>query len=158
MSGAPSTPELALRDAIRTRLKADAGFVALAEKRIYDEVPSSTGKASPGAFDVTVPYAYFGPMRRTGYEIGCGESWTIQARLFAVSTAFNRDQGWLLIEAMVRALNQLERPDLPLAAPFYLRTPLVVGQAGDVIDPLQAKSVFFDLNTSIARPIPGQED
>jgi len=155
MATAPSTPELALRDAIRTLLKADAGFVAIAGKQIFDEVPSSLGDA---AAKVKPPYAYFGPMRRTGYEIGCSESWTIQARLYAVSTAFNRDQGWLLIDAMVRALNQLEQPDLPLAEPYSLRTPLVVGQAGDVIDPLQAKSVFFDLTTSIARPLPGQED
>lgn len=158
MAAAPSTPELALRDAIRTLLKADAGFNAFAAKRIYDEVPTSSGKAIPLPTDPVPPYAYFGPMRRTGYDIGCSESWTIQARLYAVSTAFNRDQGWLLIDAMVRALNQLEQPDLPLAEPYSLRTPLVVGQAGDVIDPLQAKSVFFDLTTSIARPLPGQED
>ena len=55
-------------------------------------------------------------------------------------------------------LDQLEQADLPLADPYSLRTPLVVGQAGDVIDPLQAKSVFFDLTTTIARPLPGQED
>lgn len=143
---APSTPELALRDAIRTLLRADAEFTALAAKRIYDEVPADLK-------GVVVPYAYFGPMRRTNYEITCSEVWTIQARLYAVSTAFNRDQGWLLIDAMVRALNQLEQSDLPLADPYSLRTPLVVGQAGDVIDPLQAKSVFFDLTTSIARPL-----
>lgn len=155
---AATTPELALRDAIITLLKADAGFKALAGKRIYDEVPVGSGKAVPQPADVTPPYAYFGPMRRTGYELGCGESWTIQARLFVVSTAYDRDQGWLLADAMVRALNLIEQPDLPLAEPFSLRTPIVVGQAGDVIDPLQAKSVFFDLTTTITRPLPGQED
>ena len=158
MPAATTTFELALRDAIGARLKADAGFNALAAKRIYDEVPTSSGKAIPLPTDPVPPYAYFGPIRRSNKVLDCSESWTIQARLYAVSTAFNRDQGWLLIDAMVASLDQLERPDLPLADPYSLRTPLVVGQAGDVIDPLQAKSVFFDLTTTIARPLPGQED
>ncbi|MGX9981131.1 DUF3168 domain-containing protein [Methylobacterium fujisawaense] len=150
-----TTFELALRDAIRTRLKSDGAFQALAGKQIFDEVPSSLGEIAP---KVKPPYAYFGPIRRSNKVLDCSESWTIQARLYAVSTTFNRDQGWLLIDAMVASLDQLEGPDLPLADPYSLRTPLVVGQAGDVIDPLQAKSVFFDLTTSIARPLPGQED
>ncbi len=152
---AATTFELALRDAIRDRLKADAAFLAIAGKQIFDEVPASLGSTIP---PVKPPYAYFGPIRRSNKVLDCRESWTIQARLYAVSTAFNRDQGWLLIDAMVASLDQLERPDLPLADPYSLRTPLVVGQAGDVIDPLQAKSVFFDLTTSIARPLPAEEN
>lgn len=153
-----STPELALRDAIRAVLTADAGFTALAGKRIYDEVPVGSGKATPQPTDVVPPYAYVGPMRRTNAETGCAESWTIQARLFVVSTAYGRDQAWRLADAMMRALHGCEQSDLPLAEPFSLRTPLVVGQAGDVIDPLQAKSVFIDLSTSISRPLPDEED
>lgn len=152
---AVTTFELALRDAIRTRLRADAAFQALAGKQIFDEVPSALGSTVP---PVKAPYAYFGPIRRSNRVLDCSESWTIQARLYAVSTAFNRDQGWLLIDAMVASLDQLERPDLPLAEPYSLRTPIVVGQAGDVIDPLQAKSVFFDLTTTIARPLPAEEN
>lgn len=156
MATQSTTPELALRDAIRTRLKADAGCKALVAKRIHDEVPSARAEfVPPPALDV--PYVYFGPMRRSDYEIGCGESWTIQARLYAVSTAFDRDQGWLVVDAMIAALNGLERPDLPLAAPYSLRSPVEIVQAGDVIDPLQAKSVFLDLRTRITRPAPGQE-
>jgi len=153
---APTTPELALRDAIRMLLKADAGCKALVAKRIHDEVPSSRAEAVPPPA-LKVPYVYFGPMRRSDYQVGCGESWTIQARLYAVSTAFDRDQGWRVVDAMIAALNGLERPDLPLAAPYSLRAPIEIVQAGDVIDPLQAKSVFLDLRTSIARPAPGEE-
>ena len=155
MADAPSTPELAFRDAILARLKADAGFNAIAGKQLFDEVPSSLGSSVP---PVKPPYAYFGPLRRTNFQTTCAQVWTIQARLYAVSTAYNRDQGWLLIDAMIASLNELEAADLPLAEPYSLHSPLVVGQAGDVIDPLQAKSVFFDLTTSIARPIPGMED
>lgn len=151
-----ATPELALRDAIRIRLKATAAVAALVAKRIHDEVPPARGEAVPPPA-LQVPYVYFGPMRRSDYEIGCGESWTIQARLYAVSTAFDRDQGWRVVDAMIAALNGLERPDLPLADPYSLRIPVEVVQAGDVIDPLQAKSVFLDLRTRIARPVPGQE-
>lgn len=155
MADSPSTPELALRDAILTRLRADGAFYAIAGKQLFDEVPSSLGSAAPS---VKPPYAYFGPMRRTSFQNTCALIWTIQARLYAVSTAYNRDQGWLLIDAMIASLNELEAADLPLAEPYSLYSPLVVGQAGDVIDPLQAKSVFFDLTTSIARPLPSSED
>jgi hypothetical protein len=153
----PTTPELALRDALRARLKADAGFAALVGKHFYDEVPAGIGRAEPTAVEPRPPYAYLGPMRRAGYAESCVAAWTIQARLYAVSTAFDRDQGWLLADAMIAALNGLEQADLPLAAPYSLRTPLEVVQAGDVIDPLQAKSVFLDLRITIARPIPGEE-
>lgn len=154
----PTTPELALRDALRARLKADAGFTALVGKRFYDEVPAGIGRAEPSAAEARPPYAYLGPMRRAGYAESCVAAWTIQARLYAVSTAFDRDQGWLVTEAMIAALNGLEQPDLPLAAPYSLRTPIDIVQAGDVTDPLQAKSVFLDLRTTIARPLPEQED
>ncbi|MFB0491832.1 hypothetical protein ABIE45_004418 [Methylobacterium sp. OAE515] len=154
----PTTPELALRDALRSRLKADPDFTALVGKRFYDEVPAGIGRAEPNAAETRPPYAYLGPMRRAGYAESCVATWTIQARLYAVSTAYDRDQGWLLADAMIAALNGLEQADLPLAEPYGLRTPIEVVQAGDVIDPLQAKSVFLDLRTTIARPLPGQED
>ncbi len=41
---------------------------------------------------------------------------------------------------------------------FAMQKMIEVTQAGDVIDPLQAKSVFLDLTTIIARPGPGSED
>jgi hypothetical protein len=143
------SPILPLRDAIRALLRSNPAFKALASNRIYDDVP--TGKATP-------PYAYIGPMRRSRYEIGCGQAWTVQARLYAVSTASGRDEAWSLIDAMSAALEGLEADDLPLASPFRLQGPIQVGQAGDVIDPLQAKSVFLDLTTIIAGPSPGSED
>lgn len=153
----PTTPELALRDAVRTLLRADAGFASLAGRRFYDEVPAGLGRAEPHPAEARPPYAYLGPIRRAGYAESCVAAWTIQARLYAVSTAYDRDQGWLLADAMIAALNGLEQPDLPLADPYSLRTPLEVVQAGDVIDPLQAKSVFLDLRTTVVRPLPGEE-
>ncbi|MGX9983722.1 tail completion protein gp17 [Methylobacterium fujisawaense] len=65
-------------------------------KRIHDEVPSSRGEAAPPPA-LKVPYVYFGLMRRGEYQIDCGEAWTIQARLYAVSSAFDRDQGWRVV-------------------------------------------------------------
>jgi hypothetical protein len=41
--------------------------------------------------------------------------------------------------------------------PYSQRTPIEVVQAGDVVDALQAKSVFLDLRRPCARPIPGEE-
>ena len=147
MSAALS-PILPLRDVIRECLRADPGFAALAENRIYDDVP--TGNA-------TVPYAYIGPMRRQRLDMGCGLAWTVQVRLFAVSTASGRTEAWSLIDAMTAALDGREAFTPPLAAPFRLQKMIEVTQAGDVIDPLQAKSVFLDLTTLITGPGPEQE-
>lgn len=147
MSAALS-PILPLRDAIRECLRADAGFTALAGNRIYDDVPTDKR---------TVPYAYIGPMRRQRFDMGCGLAWTVQARLFAVSTASGRTEAWSLIDAMTAALDGREAFTPPLAAPFRMQKPIEVTQAGDVIDPLQAKSVFLDLTTLITGPSPEQE-
>ena len=148
MSAALS-PILPFRDAIRAHLRADAGFKALAENRIYDDVPAAKG---------TVPYAYIGPMRRQRLEIGCGQGWTVQARIFVVSTGSGRTEAWALADAISAALDGVEAFDPPLAEPFRLQRTIEVMQAGDVIDPLQAKSVFLDLTTIIAGPGPDLED
>lgn len=142
------SPILPLCDAIRDCLRADAGFTALAGNRIYDEVPTAKAAA---------PYAYIGPMRRTRFEVGCGLAWTVQVRLFAVSTAAGRTEAWSLVDAMTAALDGLEAFTPPLADPFRLQKMIEVTQAGDVIDPLQAKSVFLDLTTLIAGPGPDME-
>jgi len=149
------SPILPLRDTIRVLLRADAGFKAIAENRIYDDVPVATSAGKPGA---PTPYAYIGPMRRSRYDIGCGLAWTMQVRLFAVSTANGRTEAWSLVDAMTAALEGLEEFTPPLAAPFVVQKPIEIVQAGDVIDPLQAKSVFLDLTTIIAGPGPGTED
>lgn len=148
MSAALS-PILPLRDALRECLRADPGFTALAGIRIYDDVPAAKGGA--------VPYAYIGPMRRQRFEVGCGLAWTVQVRLFAVSTASGRTEAWSLVDAMTAALDGREAFTPPLAAPFRMQKPIEVTQAGDVIDPLQAKSVFLDLTTLITGPGPAQE-
>ncbi|KQP36694.1 hypothetical protein ASF25_01695 [Methylobacterium sp. Leaf100] len=96
-------------------------------------------------------------MRHTRFEVGCGRGWTVQARLFAVSTAAGRTEAWSLIDAMTAALDGREVFTPPLAAPFRLQKMIEVTQAGDVIDPLQAKSVFLDLTTLITGPGPDME-
>lgn len=143
------SPILPLRDAIRDLLRADAGFRAIAGNRMYDEVP--TAKAQ-------TPYGYVGPMRRSRFDVGCGLAWTVQARLYAVSTASGRTEAWSLIDAMSAALEGVEEFTPALASPFRLQKMIEVTQAGDVIDPLQAKSVFLDLTTIIAGPDTGMEN
>lgn len=143
------SPIIPLRDALREHLRKNDAFKALAGNRIYDDVP--VGKPA-------TPYAYLGPMRHSRLEIGCGRAWTVQARIFAVSTANGRGEAWSVVDAMTEALDGLEAFDPPLATPFSLQKMIEVTQAGDVIDPLQAKSVFLDLTTIIARPGPGSED
>lgn len=149
------SPIIPLRDALRAHLRRDAAFKAIAENRIFDEVPTPKPNQQPGA---PTPYAYIGPMRHTRLEIGCGRAWTVQARLFVVSTANGRAEAWSLVDAMTAALDGLEAFSPPLADPFRLQKMIEVTQAGDVIDPLQAKSVFLDLTTIIAGPGPDLED
>lgn len=148
------SPIIPFRDALRAHLRASEAFKALAGNRIFDEVPTQ----KPGGQLIVTPYAYLGPMRHTRLEIGCGRAWTVQARLFAVSTSNGRAEAWSVVDAMTEALDGLEAFDPPLAAPFAMQKMIEVTQAGDVIDPLQAKSVFLDLTTIIARPGPGSED
>lgn len=143
------SPILPLRDAIRDLLRANAAFKKIAGNRMYDEVP--TAKAP-------TPYAYVGPMRRSRFDMGCGLAWTVQARLYAVSTASGRTEAWSLIDAMSAALEGVEEFIPALAVPFRLQKMIEVTQAGDVIDPLQAKSVFLDLTTIIAGPDTGMEN
>lgn len=149
------SPIIPFRDALRAHLRASDAFKALAGNRIFDEVPTPKPNGQPAA---TTPYAYIGAMRHTRLEIGCGRAWTVQARLFAVSTANGRAEAWSVVDAMTEALDGLEAFDPPLATPFAMQKMIEVTQAGDVIDPLQAKSVFLDLTTIIARPSPGSED
>lgn len=139
------TPELALMGALTAILKADAAVTAVAGKRIYDEVP-----AGRSAQDKP-PYIYVGPMRRQRVALDCAQIWTVQARIYVVSTEFGRRESWNLVEAVVQALDRKEAPAVAIPAPFSLQQPLQIVQAGDVVDPLAPKSVFLDLSTTIAR-------
>lgn len=138
------SPEIALQEAVVALLKADTDVAALVADRVFDEVPADRLPGTP-------PYIEIGPINRTRIE-GCGKSWLIRMRLFATSTEFGRVEAWALADAMILALDDdPERgvPDLP--APFAIADSLRVIQAGDVVDPLQIKSVFVDVQAIVSR-------
>lgn len=132
------TPEIALINAVRTLLKADAGVTALVQQKTFDQIPEGT----------KAPYIYVGPAGRQRVVIDCYQAWTIRLRIYAISSNFNRAEDWDIAEAIVQALDHKE-PTLP--DPFALQDWLSVTQAGDVIDPNAPKSVFVDLTTTITR-------
>jgi hypothetical protein len=132
------TPEIALINAIRTRLKADSSVTALATRGIFDQVPEGTAS----------PYVYIGPVSRTRIEMDCYQLWSIRIRIYAISTGYNRNEDWEIIEAVVQSLDMQE---LELTDPYSQEAPLKVTQAGDVIDPNAPKSVFVDITSTIAR-------
>jgi hypothetical protein len=139
------SPENAFREALTEILKANAPIAALIEHRVYDRVPSKNAPERDS------PYLYMGPMGRTRIPLDCYQAWTVRARIYAVSTKFQRTQVWDLAELVVQALDLLDAPDLVLPPPLSLQEPLKITQAGDVVDPLAPQSVFVDVSTTIAR-------
>ncbi|MGU3418527.1 DUF3168 domain-containing protein [Methylobacterium sp. D54C] len=140
----PITPETAFLDAVRAHLRADPALAALVAGRVYDALPGAEQRIAP-------PYLYAGPLRRQRLDTACGEAWTVQLRLYAVSTAFGRHQAWAVIDAAATALADREPPDFALPPPFAVQQPLIVTQAGDVVDPLNPRQVFLDVTTIVAR-------
>lgn len=141
-------PEIALQKAIVERLLADAAVAAIVQDRIFDEVPADRLPGKP-------PYIEIGPINRTRFE-GCGRAWQIRIRLFATSVEFGRVEAWALADAMADALDDRGDGETPvdppeLAAPWRITDSLRVTQGGDVIDPLQIKSVFVDVQAVVAR-------
>jgi hypothetical protein len=132
------TPEIALINAVRTLLKADAGVTELVSQKVFDQIPPGT----------KAPYVYVGPASRTRLELDCGRAWSIRLRVYAISTGFNRSDDWDIAEAIEEAVNERL---LTLPAPFEMQERIRVTQGGDVIDPNAPKSVFVDVTTTISR-------
>jgi hypothetical protein len=139
------SPEIALQTMVVELLKADAAVAAIVGEKVVDEVPADRAPDYP-------PLVEMGPINRTRVE-GCGRSWLVRMRLFCTSTEFGRVEAWDLADAVVLALDDdPERgPPPALPAPFHIADALRVVQAGDVIDPLQIKSVFVDVQAIVAR-------
>lgn len=131
------SPEIALINAIRTALKADASVTALVGTNVFDQVGSQTP-----------PYIYVGPAGRSRVPNDCFQIWTQRLRLYVIYTTWNRTEVWEAAEALIQALDLRQ---FDLAAPFVQQEPIKITQAGDVIDPNAPKSVFVDLTATIAR-------
>lgn len=138
------TPEIALQKAVVDILLAAPAVAAIVGDKVLDEVPHDRVPAKP-------PYVEIGAINRTRFE-GCAKAWTIRMRLYAASTEFGRAEAWDLADAMATALDDDgASPPPALPEPFYIMDSLRVIQAGDVVDPLQIKTVFVDLQAVVAR-------
>lgn len=141
-------PEIALQSAIIDLLAADAAVKAIVGANILDQVPADRLPATP-------PYIEIGPINRTRFE-GCAGAWLIRVRIYATSTDFGRVQAWDLADAIATLLDDrddegLPKPSLGLPAPYRIVDALRVVQAGDIVDPLQIKSVFVDVQAVVSR-------
>ena len=134
------TPEIALINAIRTRLKNDAAVVAFVGQNVFDQIPEATKP----------PYIYIGPAGRSHIVQDCYQIWVQRLRIYVIYTSWNRTEVWEASEAVVQSLYEIE---LDLADPFAAEEPLNVIQAGDNVDPNAPKSVFIDVQTTITRAL-----
>ncbi|HVL73321.1 MAG TPA: DUF3168 domain-containing protein [Beijerinckiaceae bacterium] len=133
----------ALQAALVALLKADAAVAAIVGAKVFDEIPEDQRGPT-----VKPPYLYVGPVNKTRIEMGAFPPFRVRLRLYAVSTEFGRREAWLLADAVESALEDA-RP--ALAAPYEVTEPVAVLQAGDVIEPLNPKSVFVDVQTTVVR-------
>jgi hypothetical protein len=131
------TPEIALINAIRAKLKA-SNINEIGDK-VFDQVP-----------DVKPPYIYIGPAGRRRMVTECYQAWTQRVRTYIVYTTWNRTQVWETAETVIQLLDLIE---FELAMPYVQAEALNIVQADDVIDPNAPKSVFVDLQTTITRVV-----
>ena len=127
------SPELALRNQVIALLLATPAVVDIVGEKVRDDVPSDDDPDE-------APWIYMGPINSQRLEVGGLPAWQTKLRVFAESTAFDRDQAWILARAAIRAV---EGAEPPADAGFCDR--LTVAQAGDVIAPGTVKTVFFDV-------------
>lgn len=137
-----TSPREALLAAVVDLIKADPSIAAFpglavgAELKVFDQVPEATAG----------PYVYVGPINFTRLAQGdCGRAATVRLRIFAVSVAFGRleaaDLGFLVAAALDGVT--------PALGPGLAATSLEVVQDGDVIEPIDPKAVFIDLETVV---------
>lgn len=131
----------ALQGALVDLLRADTALAALVGDNVFDEVPADGAGVAP-------PYVYLGPINLARVET-CGPAWTVRMRWFAESADYGRLEAWQVAEAVMDAIEDAE-PALP--DPWSVAEPIRVTQAGDVIDPLNPKTVFVDLTTTVTKP------
>ena len=130
-----TAPVLALRDAVIARLLASPDVAALVQGKVRDDVPSDDEADN-------LPWICMGPARLTPLDMGCSTAWTVSLKVFAESNAFDRDQAWAIARAAIRVLDKAEISGDPRFCDA-----LKVTGAGDVMDPGQIKTVWFDVST-----------
>jgi hypothetical protein len=139
------SPEEALQDAIVTRLRDDVALAALVGNDVFDEVPGDEAGLRR--------YVYLGAMNTRlptdgSVPLECAHDfWAVTLRIFSAGTDdFGRLGVWETANA-VRA--SLHRAEPALAEPYCLVGPLMVSQAGDVLEPQGPKEVFVDVTALV---------
>lgn len=131
------TPEIALRDAVIAQLLASPAIAELVGEKVYDSVPSDNEAAE-------LPWICMGPITTRPIDMGCNSAWSVSMKVFAESSAFDRFQAWQIARAAIRVLNKVSPPV------DGLLDELKITGAGDVQDPGEIKTVWFDVTTMFA--------
>lgn len=128
----------AFRSAVEQALKADPGIASLVVDRVFNFVPST---------DTPSPWIYVGGIVATPDPNACGQQWTVQMRVYALSTAFDPDAVWPLLDAIRQAL---DGQSLPMPDGMAQTLAIAILSVGDVVDPQQPASAFLDLTAMVA--------
>ena len=112
---------------------------------------TTAGLVGPNVFDVRPrddfaggPWIYLGPVnaRRDEYD-GGAMMFAATMRIYAASPGLQRDQAWIVSDAVAQALHGVE---LTLATGGEAIA-IQVDQAGDIVDPLMPLLTFVDIST-----------
>jgi hypothetical protein len=130
----------ALQQAVVNLLRKDEPLKAMVGERIFDEVPADNDPVSGD-------FVYVGAVNLSRIELGCAAGWRARMRLFVTATGFGRLKVWAVVERMVTLLDGSEPR---LNGPYKRLDRITVQQQGDAIEPIDPKSAFIDLATTIA--------
>jgi hypothetical protein len=109
--------------------------------KVFDEPPGDKDRPA-------LPYVYLGAVNRTRIETGEYPAWTIRMRFFVASVNVGRVQAWEICHALGDAV---EGAFPEVAAPWRMDDRIIVAQAGDVIDPMQPKAAFLDIQAVLGK-------
>jgi hypothetical protein len=123
------------------------GDTAITVLSYFDDVPR----------EVKPPYVAVGPAGFIPQRYSCGDglSVVVRLRLYVYSVAAGREEAWNIAWAAMNGLDQFSRtkaalPAMTLPAGWAFEAFPQVTQTGDVINPIDPKCVFFDLDMQIA--------
>ena len=128
----------ALFNTIVDTIKASPAVTAAIGNRIYDVPPEKA----------QTPYIFLGPAGFTpANDIGCGDAWRFTMRIYVITAQYGRLAAWDIGMNLAVALHE-QRPAIPVPG-FGLPMAILVTNGGDIVDPLELKEVFIDIEAVI---------
>lgn len=107
--------------------------------------------------EIAPPYLMIGAIRARPRFDGCGIGSDITMRLYAFTVGHGRETAWDMAWAALRAADSAARrnagtltdPVLPAGWIWLMPPQIAPSGAGDTVDPIEPKTVFFDLDMAV---------